>query len=316
MLFPLAPERGNAMDIFDRLETYRRRVVVLSAAAALVFAAGILLPAIFGEKAGAGFVPLFLIGILPSLLLLGLIGGIAFFVHRYKVGFRTGLARAVWSEYCEGLVYAPERGFPKERLAAAGMILMGNTYRSQGYLSGRHGPLFLETASVSIKNILLNQKTTASVTFFDGLWVIITLDRPFSCDMLIREKGFAAAQSLSDTGRTPLAPVRVEDEEFLGYFRVSASDGEKAAALLTPTLREAILSVNRTLMGDLMFGFFGRELHVALHGWEEPLEPFVLGRFCREEIRDALLTPIRVVAGLVEALEEEPALFLPPEKSS
>lgn len=291
------------MKEFEGWKRLRRFVAILSFLTLGVFLAGLLVLVLASGKLQDS---LLLFGALVMLSLLVLIGGIALLIHRSKVFFETSLLRRVWSDYLEELVYSPKEGLPRERAEASGLVSAGDTYRSKGYLSGRHGSLLLAQADVTAEIPLPGKRSASSR--FDGRLMAITLERRFASEFQIREKSFSPVQRLGDPAGNPVWP---EDAEFGRFFRVMGDNPEKVRTLLTPSLREAVLSVNRSLPGDLFFRFSGNTLYVAIQRWEAALDFFALGKLRQEELRDAILSQVRVIAGFIEALYAEEALFLP-----
>lgn len=291
------------MKEFEGWKRLRRFVAILSFLTLGVFLAGL---AVLILASGRLQDFLLLFGALFMLSLLVLIGGIALLIHRSKVFFESALLKRIWSDYLDELVYSPKEGLPRELAEASGLVSAGDTYGSKGYLSGRHGNLVLTQAEVT-GEVCTPGKRLAAFRF-DGRLLVITLERRFASEFQISEKSFSRVQRLGDpTGN----PVWLSDEEFGRFFRVTGKDPEKVRTLLTPSLREAVLSVNRSLPGDLFFRFSGNTLYVAMQGWETVLDFFSLGKLRQEELRDAVLSQVRVIAGFIEALYDEEALLLP-----
>lgn len=291
------------MDIFKRLETIRRRILITSLAAA-IFLVATLLSLVFVEDT------VFRASLAVScttLFLLSLVG-ISYSTSAYKQLYGRQMLRTVMESLFDRVSYEPDRALPPSLVENTDMIAMGNSYESSEYREGEYRGIRFTMADVHLKNVLCQGKQIARVTYFSGTWMIFDFEKAFRAPIQVKEKSFMNAQK--PRGDNPdLNRVWVEDEAFARFFKVYAEDGDRAAALLSSPVREAILSLNYELRGDLMFYFNGKRLHIALHGNRARYEPPMLGRLYREEVEKVLLADCRAVSAFLDRLLSIDTIF-------
>ncbi len=292
------------MDIFKKLEKIRREIIVFSILAVLLVMLAVASMVFLG-----GFWRNLLIASAGILFLLTLLM-ISLSTSSYKQLFSRNMMKSVMTSVFEDVTYEPERALPPSMIENTDMIMTGNRYASGEYRTGVYRGIRFTMADVSLKNVIQNGKRTASITFFDGSWLIFEFSKSFTDYLQVKEKSFLNAQK--PRGNHPdMNRVTVGSEDFVRFFKVYAESEEKATAFLSPSLQEAILALNYDLCGDLMFYFSGRYLHIALHGKQAQYEPPMLGKLYREEVERILLADCRAVSSFLDRLLADESLYTP-----
>ena len=284
------------MDIFKRLEKIRRCILSASFAAA-VFLVFVFLPLVLIEDTAVSF----LISGLVFLLFLVTLLLISFAVSSYKRLFAGYIPESVMQTVFEEVVYEPEKALLSSVIENTDLILIGNHYESSEYRAGKYRGVYFAMADVLLKNVIRHGKRLASITYFSGTWMIFDFEKAFRAPIQVKEKSFLNAQK-PRMGNPNLDRVMISDESFSRFFKVYAENSDTATAFLSPELRDAILSLNYALRGDLMFYFNGNRLHIALHGKKAHYEPPIFGKLYREEVEKVLLADYRAVSAFLDRL--------------
>jgi len=291
------------MDIFKRLnrirlyilsETLVAFVFLISAFAALIVIGDVFYRALLASVCVVVFL-LFLLFI-------------SFSVASYKQLFSRHMLKTVMETVFENVSYEPDRALLQSVIESTDMILLGNHYESSEYRQGEYRSTRFTMADVLLKNVIRQGKREASVTYFSGTWMIFDFEKPFRYPIQIKEKSFLNAQK--PRGENPdLERMVIRDENFSRFFKVYAENESAVETFLSTAVREAILSLNYELRGDLMFYFNGNRLHIALHGQKAHYEPPLLGKIYREDVEKVLLADCRAISAFLDRLSAIDTIF-------
>lgn len=291
------------MDIFKRLNRIRSYILSETLAAFILliaaFASLILIKDVFYRALSASVcVALFLLFLLL----------ISFSIASYKQIFNRHMLKTVMESVFENVSYEPERALLQSVIESTDMILLGNHYESSEFRQGKYRSARFTMADVLLKNVIRQGKRVASVTYFSGTWMIFDFERSFRYPIQIKEKSFLNAQK--PRGQNPdLERMTICDDEFSRFFKVYAENERSAQAFLSGAVREAILTLNYELRGDLMFYFNGNRLHIALHGTKAHYDPPLLGKLYREDVERALLADYRALRAFLDRLRAIDTIF-------
>ncbi len=295
------------MELFEKLEKLRRIILVTTLLAFLIFVTGFVCLASLDEG-----VPALILFAVCMLLSVGAILLIGRTVTSYKRLFKENLVRTMLEGFFDEIVYDPKGGIEEEVIRDTEMIAMGNIFCTNDYLEGCYNGTHFRQSDVAIRQSVPMGKTVSTVTYFDGRWMIFDMKRPFLTELLVKEKSFMKHQTPIGKGKG-FQPIAVEGEDFNRFFRVYAVAPDKAAYILTDRMRKAILDLNYSLRGDLIFLFSGNRLHIAYHGVKDSFEPPVLRKPDRDALEKLVRADIALIITFVEALVLDTALFLQEE---
>lgn len=295
------------MGVFEHLEKLRKLLIFLSILLTLLLVAGM---AMFFLAANQQIHPaLCLLAVIPAV---ACAAAVALFISRYKTYYKNHMVSAVLNSYFEDLIYQPDGGLEEAVIEETGMIRMGDTYSSEDYVAGQYKGVAFEMADVLIQEKLVSphiSPAASTLTHFEGRWLIFTFERAFRYDLLVKEKSLLHAQRVGNTDHPSLERVSVANEALNRFFRVYAAGEREAAYMLNPFVCEALLHLNREIKGDLIFGFIGNRLHVAIHGIGDAFEPKILSRLDRGEIEGAVYSDIRAIIDFIDRLKPDERLF-------
>lgn len=281
--------------LFARLRCLRRRILL-----------GWGLLAVFVICAVLSVTSGFAVGLV--LCMLGFAGDL-FFIMRsqkaYRRLFKERLVRSELEKQFGDLRYLPEAGIPASSIEQTGMMRMGNRYHAEDYLSGTAGGVPFEQSDVCIQNVTSNGKSTSTVTYFRGRWLIFAFNKRFTHNLLVVSDSFSYAKRPGGFfGKDRSERLSMESEAFNDAFKVYAQDAHEAYYILTPPLMERLLALNARLGCGMLFGFCGNRLHVAVPTGGDAFEPSLLS----QPKPEAALEKIRREAELVRVIAEMLAL--------
>lgn len=290
------------MDLFEKLNAIRRRILILSLLLLLFFTSGFVFLAVplDGSWQIAVSVVSFALALIDLLL-------ISMRVSSYKQLFGRNMMKSVMASVFEEVTYEPERALPASTVENTDMIRMGNRYESGEYRTGLYHGIRFTMADVVLKNILRDGKRTETVTYFSGSWMVFEFPSTFAETLQIKEKSFLNAQK--PKGEPDMNRVEIGSERFKRFFKVYAENESAARAFLTPSLEDAVMALNYELFGDLMIYFCQGRLHIALHGKRAQYEPPMLGKLYRDEVERVLLADHAAICAFLDRLLEIDGLF-------
>ena len=228
------------------------------------------------------------IGLIPPVFfLLVFVGGGSFAILGYATGYFKK-AKEFKTRYKKMFVEGPfqeafgkvycdlKNGIGKDIIDATDLIRLGNRYYTNDYIKGSYKNVEFERADIKIQHHSSNGKTSSTVTFFNGRWLILEFNKNFHFDLQIIGKGFSYTQknnSFFTSEKHRRRKVEMEDISFNELFNVYAQDEHEAFYILTPQFMDTLKGMYNTMDGNFMLGFIDNKLHVAIHTKTDAMEP-------------------------------------------
>ncbi len=270
--------------------------------------AGVLIVAILFFMAGMSGGAVFLVYPAVLLFAVGLIGLFAFYFKASKAftdAFKADVVRASLTNVFDDVAFDPDSGFEQEVLENTEMITMGNRYHSDDYVSGSYSGVRFERADVRIQQVTSTGKTTTTVTYFEGPWMIFDFNKDFRCDLQVREKGFSAAKKTGGwfSSKPKMHRLELEDARFNDHFSVYAVDEQEAYYILTPHMMESILELKQHTSGEMLLCFCQNRLHIGVDSRENAFEPSLWGPVDEKNVMGNVLEDIRAITSFVDQLK-------------
>lgn len=192
----------------------------------------------------------------------------------YKLMFKTLIVEDVYKQHFDELTFNFEEGFSKEFVKEAQLISIGNTYNSDDYISGVYKGVHFKRSDVDMKNVTSNGKTTTTITYFKGPWMIFDCPKKFHSSTKVVEQEFL------DSGNpgwfSGFEKLETESVAFNDIFNIFTTNEHDAFYLLTPHFMEKIIELEKRYEGRLTVGFINSKIHVLIYNDENALEPPVM----------------------------------------
>jgi len=298
----------------QKLEVLRRKASasIVSTIAAAIFIAYILL--LILSTSGSLFMALFIAA--P----IGLVFGFLFYklfgckksLATYRAFFKSIFVEAPFRNAFEELTYHSDEGFSQELIKNTGLMCLGNIYNTNDYIQGTYHNVKFERADVKIQQHVSTGKTSYTVTYFNGRWLILDFNKEFHFDLQILKKDFYNSKKkgtffTNDEERRHR--IELEDVEFNEMFHVFGQDDHEAFYILTPQFMEILKEMASTLDGEFMLGFVDNRLHVAINTGKDAMEHSVLSKVNSFPIEQEVQKEINVIINIIDGLDLDSDIF-------
>ncbi|MGB4660020.1 MAG: DUF3137 domain-containing protein [Mobilitalea sp.] len=251
---------------------------------------------------------------------IGLVSGFLFYklfgcqkkVADYRGFFKSIFVEAPFRNAFEQITYQSDQGFDKELIKNTGLMCLGNIYTTNDYMQGYYKDVRFERADVKIQQHVSNGKTSYTVTYFNGRWLILDFNKEFQFDLQILTKGFYNSKKkgsffTSDDERRHR--IELEDVEFNEMFHVFGQDDHEAFYILTPQFMAILKDMASTLDGEFMFGFINNQLHIAINTGKDAMEHSVLSRVNSFPVEQEVQKEINVIITIIDGLDLDSNIF-------
>lgn len=239
-----------------------------------------------------------------SFLLLSFVTGYNKKYKEYKTIHKKLFVEGPFNE-AFGQVYCDfDRGISKDVIDRTDMMLLGNRYYTNDYISGSYKDVGFERADIKIQHHTSNGKHSRTVTYFNGRWLILEFNKKFHFDLQIVGKGFNYSQknnSIFTRENNRRRKIELEDIRFNETFNVYAQNDHEAFYILTPQFMDTLKGMYNSMDGDLMLGFVDNKLHVAIHTQKDAMEPSIFKSVLvpnLADVRQEINSIISIIDGL------------------
>jgi len=130
-----------------------------------------------------------------------------------------------------------------------------------GYISGKYQGIEFEFSNVELIIVNESKKSGADKTIFVGPWLIVNLAVPVQSPVIVSTRSVGTSTPGATRG---MADVKTENAAFNQKFVIKAFDMLTAFYVLTPTVIECIMEVDRMVSGYKHFSFERNHMHVVL----------------------------------------------------
>lgn len=136
-----------------------------------------------------------------------------------------------------------DAGLAKETVFASRLVSKGNIYTSNDIITGRYRDVDVQVADVLIQNRVQTGKSSTTVTYFKGRWMILSGVKKTADKVYVVGRDFRYFGG-QDWGfnRPKLDKIETESIDFNKAFKVYAGDGHDAFYILTPVMMENLMA--------------------------------------------------------------------------
>ncbi len=162
--------------------------------------------------------------------------------------------------------YDPQRGFSKEEVYNAGVLLKQDRFSSEDMITGYINDHYFRCADVHLQDVRSNGKTTTVVTIFKGRYYEITTERIFPEPIHILNNNTTLFGK-----RNSLEKIELEWIDFNKMFDVFSSSQFETFKLLKPNVMEQIVHLKRKY-NKLVMGFIGNKVILAINNQKDAFD--------------------------------------------
>lgn len=193
---------------------------------------------------------------------------------------KTDILHNLLIPYCvqdlfgEEATYTRAQGIPRDLIEASHLVGGDwNTCRGSNLIQGTYMGVSFIQSDVTLTKYTESKDsegntTGKEVTIFQGSWAVLDFKKPFSTNLVVRERG----EKFRDKWLDGKSTVTMENTVFNEKFIVIAEDAHNAFYLLTPHMMEHILQTEKHFMGRIYFCFMNWKIHIAIdnrkHGFD------------------------------------------------
>lgn len=289
------------MNVIEELEALRSQAKRKRAVALSLMGAGFVLFLLFWPLG----ILVFIAGVIA--MLLSHTKQSAAYARAYKEKLVTGFLAA----RIDDLHFDPDRGVEESAVRSTNMMHMGNLYSANDLIEGSYKGVRLSQSDVQIQQRTGSGKSSTTRTYLLGRWMVFSFDRPFACNLQVRDRNFRNAKNSGGrgAGRGKTVELETGSVAFDEAFRVFAVSEDNARKMLTPQLMEALLQARAQADGPMLFCFVGSELHVAVNNRRDSFEPPVWKPIDPNTVGREIVADVKLITDLIDTLCIDSGLF-------
>lgn len=300
-------------DQLVQLEALRKKaaVALICIIAGSIAALLISLVAVIPYTFNAAFFISMVLGIITGILI-SKITGYGKKTKAYRAYFKSLLVEGPFRKVFDEVSYHSDFGFSQEQIKETAMMLLGNRFYSNDLLRGSYKGVRFERADVDIKNRVSTGKSSHTVTYFNGRWLIFDFNKDFHFDLQIIGKGFQYYRhnnSIFVKEENRRHKIELEDIYFNENFDVYAQDDHEAFYILTPQFMAVLKHMYEHIDGDIMLGFVDNRLHVAINTKKDALEPPIFQSVYSSETNQDIQHEIEAITNIIDSLNLDRNLY-------
>lgn len=222
------------------------------------------------------------------------IAAILFAIFRYAIpaftahtNYRTRFKREVVSEVFRIVApearYDPLKGMARQPLDDAGLFLERGGHTSDDRVRGRIAGIPFEAAEVARRYTTRGSKSSTTHTVFHGLFLQLVADSAIDGTVIVDPVSPGRAM-LGD--RSGLTEVAFEQPDFSREFKVYATSDADARRVVTPALRDGLLTVRRKTEHPVFLAVRPHRTFVAVNYRRALFEPAIASTTSVEAVQE------------------------------
>jgi hypothetical protein len=164
--------------------------------------------------------------------------------------------------------YNPSGRLSMSRLRPSKLIPSHDRYRSEDLFRGTYKDVGVEFCEAKLTDTRGSGKNRRTVTVFNGVFVLLEMNKPFSGKIIVRKDAGAIGNWFRNTFSGKMERVALEDPEFERRFEVYSDDQVAARYLLTPAFMSRLDDLAKAVNAKgMQAAFYDSKLMVMLsHG--------------------------------------------------
>ena len=229
----------------------------------------------------------------------------------YAYAFKKIVVEDALKNVFTNLTFYPDRGLSKNIIKETDMMMLGNRYSSDDYVSGKYKSVCFQQSDVCIQQVTSDSDGTSTTTYFHGRWMIFEFNKNFRYDLQVRQKGFAYAKKTGGrfSGGYEMDKIEMEDVDFNNLFNTFAVNEHEAYYILTPQMMQSLKNLTSYTKGKLLLCFTKNHLHVAVNSGNNAFEPKIYSKTNMDTINNQIYGEINVITRFIDELQLNKDIF-------
>ena len=177
--------------------------------------------------------------------------------------YKKNIISAIVSQLCEQASFQPDNGISEQTFRASGLFrILPDRYHSEDLICGKIEKTSFECAEIVAeeKRITTDSKgrtRTHWVDIFRGFFFIADFQKDFQGQTIVYRNSWLKSGSRKQR-------VKLENPEFEKNFDTYSTDQVEARYILTPSLMEKLLDLDRKFPGKITVSFLNSSVIIAI----------------------------------------------------
>ncbi len=220
---------------------------------------------------------------------------------------KSEIITALLKQSFEQVTYSPKSMISVQRINQTQMIRRPDRYSGEDLITGSYKDVSFEVSDIDLKQRVETRDSKGNVhvsyqTYFKGRWYIFKFERTFKETLKIGEG------SSFNMNRKGLVKIDTESIEFNKKFSIFASNQEHGFYLITSSMIEKLLELEKMHRGSIHYCFMNNELHVGVNDNKDYLE-ISIKKPINEETIKSFMTDINMVPAIINELRLDSQKF-------
>jgi len=203
---------------------------------------------------------------LPGILMGGFFVGL-FFLGNYiafsdlKIDFKKEVVGALIKQFSPHLSYAPHKYIRKEIFKASNLFQSRITrFKGEDLVSGKIGDTEFQLSELSATK----KSGKNTVTVFKGIFIEADFHKYFKSETYIKPDTILKSIGLDKKSWSGARLTHFENAEFEEKFRVFSTNEQDARYIISPTMMERILQLQKRFGSNISISFRGSKMYIAI----------------------------------------------------
>ncbi len=226
---------------------------------------------------------------------------------KFRKIIKRELIHALLAEEFEEVIYDPKSTIPVSRINGTGTIKRPDRFYGEDYIKGTYKGVGFEVSDVDLKQRVERRDQNGNVhvsyeTYFKGRWYIYKFQKHFDQVLKVVEgRG-------NYVNRKNLVKFDTESIEFNKKFDIFATSQEFGFYLITSSMIEKLLELEKLHRGSILYCFMNNELHIGVNDRKNYLE-FKLKTPINEETLDIFMSDIELIPAIINEFRLDSVKF-------
>lgn len=203
--------------------------------------------------------------------------------------------------------YFPKSFIQIMRINQTEMIRRPDRYEGEDLITGKYKGVGFEVSDINLKQRVETRDSKGNVhvsyqTYFKGRWYIFKFDRRFKEQLKIGEG------SSFNMNKRGLVKIDTESIEFNKKFSIFASTQEFGFYLITSSMLEKLMQLEKMHRGSIHYCFINNELHVGVNDNKDYME-LSIKKPINEETINSFMTDIDMIPAIINELRLDSQKF-------
>jgi hypothetical protein len=248
----------------------------------------------------------FALSILLGILLTGI--SIIFFskANKHYQDFRTivkeSIINSLLESSFENVCYEHKNHISVYRINQTEIIRKPDRYSGEDLITGTYKNVYFEVSDINLKQRVQSNKHVSYQTYFKGRWYIFKLNKTFQ-DVLKMSEG--SGFNLNKKG---LVKMDTESILFNQKFSIFTSSLTFGFYIITPTMIEKLLELEKMHQGSIHYAFIKNELHVGVNDNKDYMELSIAKPINFDAIQ-SIMSDIDLISAIINELKLDSQKF-------